>query len=725
MANKKVNYELRAEDSFTGTFDKLKGQITDTEAHFARMKGLVAGMFAGFSLAGLTELVKSIVETGDEAYKMAQKVGVGVEAWQQLVYVGKLADVAQDTLAKGLKGLSQNLFEAFDGGEKAVGMFARLGIQVKDASGALRPTAQVLLDVAETFRYMRDGAEKTAIATQLFGKAGMELIPMLNQGRDAMEATMKEAERLGLVMDKRTAAAAEALNDNFTRLGAATRGMLIQGVAPLIPFMEKMSDSMVRARTEGEGLATGSKILETGLKLVGSVAIVVKGTFEALGQLIGGIAAAWIQWVSMKPGETLKVLKQTFSDVAAISDRNKGLIKELWDGTASGADKAAVATVGFTAKTKEAVQANNELNDVLSKLLGLEAGFQPDFSKEMVIITEAMLRGKISLELFSAALTALMNKQPVVERFFKMTSEQLDHLNKLRREALDLQVEEINDRNRVIDSLQDTSDRLDIELRTLGGLNAEREVQLLLLEKERAIKFALDDEDELRINRMYDEIAAKIRLREQLQLQLSVWNDIGERVGRFFGDLVTDGRDAFRKLSESLKSFAAEIAALFAKRWIMQIAAGVTGSSALGAAAGNVGQGTATNAAGSLIGSGMDYGATALGYTAFGGIADASAGWTAGSAFAVGAAESAPVYGTLMGEIGGALGSIPVYGWIALAVVAIAAWFSGQGGGARWAGPSWAASAKMEISWATWPCPVRTTIGSTRRARAIPKSSSS
>lgn len=69
---------------------------------------------------------------------------------------------------------------AAGGSKEQIEVFSRLGVSVTDAAGQLRPTEDVLLDLADAFAAMPDGAEKSALAVKLFGKSGVELI--LNQG---------------------------------------------------------------------------------------------------------------------------------------------------------------------------------------------------------------------------------------------------------------------------------------------------------------------------------------------------------------------------------------------------------------------------------------------------------------------------------------------------------------------------------------------------------------
>lgn len=663
---KKVNYELRAEDKFSAVFDKLKGRLTDTEGHFSRMKGVVAGAFAGVSVAGMIAMVKSVTDAGDEAFKMAQKVGMGVEAWQKLVYVAKLADVAQESLAKGIKGLSVNIMEAVDGSDKATDLFKRLGVAIKDVHGNVRPTEQILLDLADVFVTLKDGPLKTALAVQTFGKAGMELIPMLNQGRDGIEALMKEAERLGIVMDAKTAAASEALNDSFTRLSAATRGMWVQAIAPLVPFLEKMADSFFRSRTEGDKLANSSKMIETGLKLLGSVAIVVKGTFEAIGTLIGGIAASWVAWVNLNPAATMDILKRTLGDVATVTDRNKQLLHDLWNGVATEAPKASAGIRDFGGSALKSKSAIEDLTTSLEKELAkLRGAFSNEQKVQEVLIELAkdkyskITKGERDRVL--ALAKSIDAEREYLEKAKAMVAAEQAMIDgwKQQRAAVD----------EFIGVLRESNKDLQLEADAVGKTTEQRELMVLALEKERKLRGNVSEAQKKIIEDLYAERAAIIATKAEREGQLNLWTEIADRGSRAFADLVTSGKSAFDTLKNMLRDFAKELLALFAKRWILQLAASATGSASLGAAAQSAGANTLAGSALGSLGTAASGVASWVGSTQVG--ADFIAGFNAaGGAMGVSSSASA------MTQLGNAIGQVVPYLWyfgIALAGAAVAA----------------------------------------------------
>lgn len=213
-----------------------------------------AGLIAGASIAalgvGITALVMPVARVGDEFFKLSQKTGVSVEALTALDYAAKLSDVTTEGLTKALQKLSVAMFDTQVNGEEGSAALKALGVSATDAHGQIRPTEAVLLDLAERFARMPDGADKAALAVKLFGKEGLAIIPLLNQGREGISALMEEAQRLGLVMSEDVARASEVFNDNLTRLSAIFEGVQRQIGAAVIPILADFTEQVILAQTE-------------------------------------------------------------------------------------------------------------------------------------------------------------------------------------------------------------------------------------------------------------------------------------------------------------------------------------------------------------------------------------------------------------------------------------------------------------------------------------------
>lgn len=217
--------------------------LESAEKHFGKLKTSITniallGVGAAASLFGLAY---SVAKTGDDARKTAQSVGLSTEALQEYQYAAELSGLENETMNMSLVKLSRTMLEAKDGTETAVATFNRLNIKVTDSNGKLLSSDAVLTQVADRFKVMKDGTEKSALAMELFGRSGARLIPLLNSGSIGINELRQEARALGFVMSEEDAKAAEEFKDNLERLQAIGRGLRILIGKDLIPVINELA----------------------------------------------------------------------------------------------------------------------------------------------------------------------------------------------------------------------------------------------------------------------------------------------------------------------------------------------------------------------------------------------------------------------------------------------------------------------------------------------------
>ncbi|OJW41238.1 MAG: phage tail protein [Thiobacillus sp. 65-1059] len=319
MASNRAQILISAVDQTKTAFDSIKrglGGLTDTAKS---INGVLANLGVGVSVAGLTAMVKSAIDTGDALDEMSQRVGVSVETLSVWKPAAEQSGVSGESFEKGLRKLSTTMLEAATGSEDAARGFSAVGVEFKSQDGTLRATDQVLLDLAERFKAMPDGAEKTALAVQLFGKSGAELIPFLNQGRDGINELAAEMQALGVQMSSETAAQAGNFNDALDKLHLATTSIGNQIIASLLPALNDMAGGMVESAKQGGTLRAILDGVVLVLKTLALGAATVGKAFVALGEAIGaGVAAA------------VEALKgNTDGAKAIIADLKGNLVKRL------------------------------------------------------------------------------------------------------------------------------------------------------------------------------------------------------------------------------------------------------------------------------------------------------------------------------------------------------------------------------------------------------------
>lgn len=267
MTQDRAQLLITAVDQTRSAFDSIRGNLAKLGDESNRVKGLLAGLGVSLSVAGFATMIKSAIDAADHLNKLSQKIGISVEALSTLRFAAQLSDVSLETLQKGIKGLSQNITEANTGIGDGAQVFEALGVSVKNADGSMKSTEAVLLQVADVFANLEDGAVKTALAVKLFGKSGMDMIPFLNQGAAGINQLTAEAERLGLKLTTETARSAEAFNDNLTALKASSSSLGIALARDFLPELTNITNAMREAANEAGTL----KALWVGLGGVGNL----------------------------------------------------------------------------------------------------------------------------------------------------------------------------------------------------------------------------------------------------------------------------------------------------------------------------------------------------------------------------------------------------------------------------------------------------------------------
>jgi len=205
---------------------------------------------AGIAAAGaLVMIVKKTAEAGDAVWDMSQRTGIATETLSGLKLAAEKSGTSIEGVAIGLRFLGRSMVNAADGVKTSADAFADLGISVNDANGKLRPMQDVMLDVADRFAGMENGAAKTALAIKLFGRSGTELIPMLNLGAEGLRKEIELAEKLGLVFTEKTARAADKFKDTMTELNGALTGMRNDIGNALIPVFTQLAAGVTTALT--------------------------------------------------------------------------------------------------------------------------------------------------------------------------------------------------------------------------------------------------------------------------------------------------------------------------------------------------------------------------------------------------------------------------------------------------------------------------------------------
>ena len=325
----------------------------------------IAGAMAAAGGAIATAMAGVITRAGD-MYELSQALGVTVEDLSRMAYAAELSGVQIDGLEKAIKKLSVSLFDASQSGTgPAANAFRMLGVSAVDAEGNVRPVIDVMGDLADRFAKMPGGAEKTALAIRVFGRAGADMIPMLNEGRDGLQEMYDEAQRLGIVLDTETAASAEALGDELTRLNRAKDGVVTKITTGMLPALRSMAGALIKSSQDARTMAVIGQALGWTLRALVTVAVLVGAAFIGVARDIGTAAVVAYKWVQQDFAGAALYAVRGFGETQAYLKGIERFVADLW--TPAGAPPAITAATeaveDLTGATDRASRSVNRLSD--------------------------------------------------------------------------------------------------------------------------------------------------------------------------------------------------------------------------------------------------------------------------------------------------------------------------------------------------------------------------
>jgi hypothetical protein len=251
--------------------------------------GALGALAPAVTIGGITALAMKSLEAADAMNDLSQSTGVSVESLSKFRKAAAMSGTDIDSVAKNLSKLSKTLYEG-----KADSALATLGLSARDASGELKSADTVMLEVANRFKAMPDGIEKTALSMQLFGRSGAEMVPLLNMGGDAIE-------KMGGKMTTAFAQKADEYNDKLAMIQGKIGGMATSLTIALIPALDAVA-SAVLAATDAMTKLPGWLQTVIGLTIAFGVAmtalapaiIVVSGLLTSLAGIgLGATLAGW------------------------------------------------------------------------------------------------------------------------------------------------------------------------------------------------------------------------------------------------------------------------------------------------------------------------------------------------------------------------------------------------------------------------------------------------
>lgn len=322
----------------------------------------LAVVFGGKKLIQWADPIAEGVQELDKASQKLNMSATDLSAWRQKA---EAAGVGAATFDTSVSQLAKNMHLAATGSKAQSLAFQALEID----TNKVKTSQEAMLLLADRFSRMEDGPKKTALAMAVLGRAGEDLIPILNEGEEALRKQLEASEEFGSSATESFMAAGLAVEESMDAMDDSMQALYNTMFEALAPTIVVLVDMFTRLIT---------RLVES-YKQGGAVYYITEaliGIFKVLISITAAVATGFVQLYHVAVGAL-----RAIGDMAA---NVTNAIAALLSGDFTGAWNNAMA--GFSANTKfhfnKAGEAGRNFAADMQKLWGgIDTTVTPDIAK--------------------------------------------------------------------------------------------------------------------------------------------------------------------------------------------------------------------------------------------------------------------------------------------------------------------------------------------------------
>lgn len=432
-----LNFPITADDQTKGAFDAVRKNLEhlskaaqDVQSGFGGIKNVAITALAAISFGAVINGVRSLINEFDDLLDQAEQIGIAAERFQALAVGAELSGAKADDLKAALTKVAQNAFEAASGNETLAEQFRAMGVAVTDASGKLRNTEDIFLDLVDQISRLDDGIAKTGIGIDLVGKS---FTKFTNGAADIRKAA-DEANRLNLVVSEATQQTFAKFNDTLFAVGRQLKTFVAEAIAPAVRWftqlLEKVKEFFSIGKKGGDAIKQLADDNRAAAEAANAHAVAVENVAKATSNLPVPIAKTSSMIAAQKKAyeeqqKLLKDIETTTSDVfykvaeqadQALGNDVKQTVKDFMEDFKDSTKKMQTA---LDASGEEAAYWRKQIESARAPI--------DVFNDQMIVLNDALNRNLISFQEYEL----LAGK--AFETFSKATEAPKDGLEEIRK----------------------------------------------------------------------------------------------------------------------------------------------------------------------------------------------------------------------------------------------------------------------------------------------------
>jgi hypothetical protein len=270
--------------------------------------GMLTGVIAGG--AAFKAAVSASVEWTGEAKKLSTALGTTTETASVMMVAMRRVGLDADLVTRASSELTKQI--ANNGAS-----FTKLGVQVKDSNGYFRPAGDLMAEVNDKLKAIKNPVEQNIVGMKLYGESWLEVKGVLKLTSDEMEKAKAKAENLGLIVGPEGVAQAKQYKETMSDMKLVLTSLEVQLGTAVLPTLVKLGSWL-----SGVGPVVGGAFRMTMESVVNIIEIcgeavmtlwgVVSEGFSQIGQLVASVFGGKAPGAMEFFGNCLKVVEIAF-----------------------------------------------------------------------------------------------------------------------------------------------------------------------------------------------------------------------------------------------------------------------------------------------------------------------------------------------------------------------------------------------------------------------------
>ena len=312
---------------------KANESISETNSRASKLtngfkKGIKTAAVMGTALTGMAVaggtalfgMANKAAASGDRVDKLSQKIGMSRKGFQEWDYILSQNGMSIESLQGGMKKLNNTIDDAIGGSKTAVNAFGRIGISVDDLKG--KSPEQVFEMTVKALQGMPDGAEKAALANELLGRSGSELMPLLNGSAKSVDELKAKAKELGIVLSDDSIDASVKFTDTLDSLKRSLGAVVTKVGVAVMPIIQQAADWVIA------NMPTIQLVMGTVFKYIGQF---VSAAVDVFKTYFLPILQHIFNWIRDNWPQISTFIGTVFNLVKDIIRQTTEAIKVIWD----------------------------------------------------------------------------------------------------------------------------------------------------------------------------------------------------------------------------------------------------------------------------------------------------------------------------------------------------------------------------------------------------------